>query len=828
MLYLDEPIRIGRLNLFKDYNNKALFYYLPGSPSVATEGGQPLFHLLIWRGEDAAGAARGGGFLTMTADLRVSQGEIENAGRELSRRFGVSASLVPLQVESGAVKVAMLDAASNQEDPGKFVEKILAHGTPSLYGDERAVFKAELSQDGAVAMQASLLNEGASPVMLIYELTYRGLMPAYECKIVIEFKQSYEYLKNRTTFSSLWFKSDVDREMEELHKKGSIKIEEVVYHTDDPQARQQRMQQLQDLARELAQWTFFKPGLNPGEVLAKNVRDLQAVGGLDAGAVGTGAGTPFHQAMTGATPPGTLPSRPAVATADVTTGGTRVSGNPVPAADAKPAEPRPAEPATPTTPTTPATPAGDQGPNAVDSWNRAGRPQGTYQLKEISQSESQEIVFELKQVSSQTRTIAPQGQLRILPGMATGSSRIQQISLDDQFFKRIEGAFSTQSNLAELGVHSMDVELRYGTTEGQTGPAHDESFVITADGQNLPFGFFRDFKNTLELQYKVTVNYKPDTAIGNDASKLETAWVKTTDRFIAIDPRAAGGIVEIDVQAASVDWALVKQIQAKVIYDDAAGDMDGETTVILKPQAESQKILVRPRKSDDLIRVSAEFHYASGEVDVVETSRRESGPIILNQPLDKTQTVDVTLLDPLSRYERVNVQFAEGDPAAGGSTRAFDLKGNNARASWSFRPDHVDQRDYRYRTTYFLNGPVREEPWVETGATQLLLGDRMDGILKVQVMLLGDLAAAQMKAVRIKLSYPDAPDWADPDFEKIIVARAPAEPFTWDVAMQDKRKTSYQVELEWFRETGEKVNVGPITVKAETLLLDPTRPEAVS
>jgi hypothetical protein len=176
----------------------------------------------------------------------------------------------------------------------------------------------------------------------------------------------------------------------------------------------------------------------------------------------------------------------------------------------------------------------------------------------------------------------------------------------------------------------------------------------------------------------------------------------------------------------------------------------------------------------------------------------------------------------------VNVQFAEGDPAAGGSSRAIDLKGNNARASWSFRPDSADKRDYRYRTTYFLNGPVREEPWVETSATQLLVGDRLDGVLKVQVMLLGDLAASQMKAVRIKLRYPDAPDWADPDFEKILTAHTPVEPFNWDVAMQDRRKTSYQVELEWFRENGEKLNVGPIAVQAETLLLDPTKPEAVS
>ena len=822
MLYLDEPMKIGRLNCFRDYNNKELFYFMPGSPSIATEGGEPLFHLLIWRGEDAAGKAQGGGFLTMTADLRVSNNETETAVRELSRRFGVNANLTPLPVEAGTVKVAMLDAATSSEDVGSFVENILAHGTPSLYGDERAVFKAQLSQSGAVAMEQSLLNEGASPVMLVYELTYRGLLPAYECKIVIEFKQSYEYLRNRTTFASLWFKSDVDREIEELTKKGSIKIEEVVYHTDDPQARQQRFQQLQDLARELAQWTFFKPGLNPGEVLAKNVHDLQAVGGVEAGALGTGVGTPFNQAMTGTgTPAGTPPSRPAVANTE--TAGTRVSGNPATPAgtDAKPAEPKPGTTTPPTD--TAAQPAPAGGPNAVDAWNRAGRPQSTYQLKEMSQQESQQIIFELKQVSSVTRTIAPQGQLRVLPGMATGSKRIQTIPLDDQFFKRIEGAFSTQTDLAALGIHSMDVELRYGGEPGE-GPAHDESFAITASGQDHPFGFFRDAQNTLDVQYKVTVNYKPDTALGNDASRIETGWITTQDRFIAIDPRVAGPVVAVDVQAASVDWNLVKQIQARVIYDDPAGTMDDSTTVILKQNDETRRVLVRPRKEDDLIRVSADFLYGDGEVDTVEVSRRESGPIVLNQPLDKTQKVDVTLLDPLSRYERVTVQLTESD---GAPVKSLDLKGNNARASWSFRPKDLAKRTYRYRATYFLNGPVREEQWVETGATQLLVGERLDGILKVQVMLLSELESAKMKAMRIKLRYADAPEWADPDFEKLIVARSHAEPFTWDVAMRDRHKNSYQVELEWFREGGEKLLVGPLTTQAETLLLDPAAPEAV-
>lgn len=298
MLYLDEPIRIGRLDVFRDFNEPSLFYFLPASPAVAIEGGDALFNLLVLRGEDDAGEETGTGFLTMTADLKVRDRALEDARRELTRRFGVNAQMAPLQVESGAVKISMLGTQTGDEAGGAFVEEILAHSTPSLYGDQRAVFSAELSEEGAAAMVATMQAEGASPVMLIYELTYRGLLPAYECKIEITFEQSYDYLRSRATFASLMFQADVDSEMEELEKRGAIKITEVVYHSDEPEARQQRLTELKALARELAQWTFFKPGINPGQMLAQNVRDLAAERDTS-GLLGTGRASSFRRMMTG-------------------------------------------------------------------------------------------------------------------------------------------------------------------------------------------------------------------------------------------------------------------------------------------------------------------------------------------------------------------------------------------------------------------------------------------------------------------------------------------------------------------------------------------------
>ena len=89
-------------------------------------------------------------------------------------------------------------------------------------------------------MSAALRGEGATPIVVVYDLQYIGLLPAYNVKITIDFRQSYHYLRSRTQANTLWFKTDIDQEMEELRKSGSIKIEETVFETqttEDPAAR---------------------------------------------------------------------------------------------------------------------------------------------------------------------------------------------------------------------------------------------------------------------------------------------------------------------------------------------------------------------------------------------------------------------------------------------------------------------------------------------------------------------------------------------------------------------------------------------------------------
>lgn len=807
MLSLDEPLSLQGLSIFRDFNDRSLFYYLPESPQLTVTAGEPMFSLLVYRRNAGAEGPLGGGFLAMTCDLKVSEGKLETVRGELSRRFGVDARLSTLPVESGTVRVSLLDATSSDEArTGGFVERTIAAGTPSLYGDERAVFSSTLSQDGAVLMAAALRNGGATPVVLVYELTYTGLLPAYECKIKIHFDQTYDYLRQRATFSSLLLQADVDTEMEELVKRGAIEITEINYHTDDAGERENRRQALIQLAKDLATWSFFSPGLRPGQVLPQNQRDLfapppnfqqlqqrnqQAVSGAMTGNAPTPTGDPPTQA--GGDGRAVRPSGTAT---------TAQTDPPRTQADVPP-------------------PAGD---TALSAWERAGRPHATWQLKNIQQRERQDIVFDLKQVSAAQRTISPQGQIRMLATAAQLERRIQEVSLDIDFFKKIQGTVTTTAPLAQLGISSMNVELRYGWKGTQFPKEHAEVKLAATDA-NGSFDWWLDERGTQEIEYRVTLNHVPEAAIGAAAADEVSPWIKTTSRNLDIDPREVSSVMAIQVEAGAIDWALVKQVQANVIYKDPGARIDASRMVKLEQGAPSQTVLVRPG-TEQSVKVEATFVFADGGTQTVPLERRGSGIVLVNQPADTTKSVTVILADPLSRYEKVTLQF--GQPG-GDTDRAIELQGDLSKATWAFRPPPSGNREFRYRVTYFVGGAVREQAWITTTADQLVVGDSADGILSVSVTFLSDLQAANMKALRLTLKYPGAPEWADPDLEKVFVARdaaAMANPLVWRVPMRKRTETGYQYSLQWIRNDNTHLDVGPVQSSAETLLIDPLSPEA--
>ena len=68
-------------------------------------------------------------------------------------------------------------------------------------------------------------------------------------------------------------------------------------------------------------------------------------------------------------------------------------------------------------------------------------------LKSLSQTEEQLITYDLRQVAAISRSISPQGAIRLIAGSASLRGRIKSVDLNDPFFERVMGTVTTNAAL---------------------------------------------------------------------------------------------------------------------------------------------------------------------------------------------------------------------------------------------------------------------------------------------------------------------------------------------------------------------------------------------
>lgn len=281
MLLLDDSIAIGPLTIYRDHASPATFHYMPGKVQVVTENGMPRAQLLRYRGSSPDGTIQGGGILSLDVQLSHDDAVLQDAQKQLATRFAIEPNLVPVLFDSGTARLSLLDF--HPADPAAatgsvFVEKVLGTTTPSLFGQQRAIFSAQLTPEGSTLIEKAL-RDGSAPVLIVYDLEFSGLMPARGVRAKVHYQMSYDYLRTRFQANTLYFKTDLDREAESLAKNGNIEIEDVDFQGLSPEARARRTDELRTTLSQLMQGLFFRPSASPA---TSNVSGSNVGSGADA------------------------------------------------------------------------------------------------------------------------------------------------------------------------------------------------------------------------------------------------------------------------------------------------------------------------------------------------------------------------------------------------------------------------------------------------------------------------------------------------------------------------------------------------------------------
>ncbi|MGV9868066.1 hypothetical protein [Rhodococcus koreensis] len=302
MLSLEPPFHVIKgVCLFRDHADPLQWYAMPGAPRfttvVETIGDEtrhiPQLQLIRFTGE-----AGTGGFVNFDVDLGIEsvradiEAEIKNIeGLDGTPRIG------SLPVVDGSVRMMLFDAATGVPPAGenpprpedaalKFVLKLNHPAKPALYGDQRAVFSVQLTQEGVTVFEKAMAGE-LSPIGVVYQLDYLGLRQAYHVSANVDWDRVQKHIEDHESFKlPLIYSSTIDKVVDELIESRviEIKVDSFDVETGDS-AVTARMDEAVNDIKDMITDTFFEPSVDPidrsegdGDTIGSVARVIRAVG----------------------------------------------------------------------------------------------------------------------------------------------------------------------------------------------------------------------------------------------------------------------------------------------------------------------------------------------------------------------------------------------------------------------------------------------------------------------------------------------------------------------------------------------------------------------
>lgn len=273
MLSTEHPIQINGFTLFRDLNDTRRYYYLPKSEVLLSEGGKK-FDFVAYHDFNTAEGKKNptgenenlkGGYLTLEVELKNPDNDtLKNFKEELIKKYqnekllqelkeknitdpkeidkyitnqknlqksiatGEDIIITPVQFNEGEVRLIIL--GNDGKDDGQNAKiRVVGSHKPSLYDKENAVFSVKLGAIEAEIIHKLLKNKltgenvsdakNSSQLAVMYDLTYKGVEPAHNVEITVNFNAVDEYKNHKFKFDSEFNYSNKDNKTDSDQKE---------------------------------------------------------------------------------------------------------------------------------------------------------------------------------------------------------------------------------------------------------------------------------------------------------------------------------------------------------------------------------------------------------------------------------------------------------------------------------------------------------------------------------------------------------------------------------------------------------------------------------
>ena len=241
MLSTEHPIQINGFTLFRDLNDTRRYYYLPKSEVLLSKGGKK-FDFVAYHDFNTAEGKKNptgenenlkGGYLTLEVELKNPDNDTLNNFKEELKKIseditGEDIIITPVQFNEGEVRLIIL--GNDGKDDGQNAKiRVVGSHKPSLYDKENAVFSVKLGAIEAEIIHKLLKNKltgenvsdakNSSQLAVMYDLTYKGVEPAHNVEITVNFNAVDEYKNHKFKFDSEFNFSNKDNKTDSDQKE---------------------------------------------------------------------------------------------------------------------------------------------------------------------------------------------------------------------------------------------------------------------------------------------------------------------------------------------------------------------------------------------------------------------------------------------------------------------------------------------------------------------------------------------------------------------------------------------------------------------------------
>ena len=421
-------------------------------------------------------------------------------------------------------------------------------------------------------------------------------------------------------------------------------------------------------------------------------------------------------------------------------------------------------------------------------------------LEMIRTEEHVTATYELSSRKARTHQIHPQGQL-ILDTIDPHKYIIEADGAID-FFKWLEISASTTAQWDLDGIAAILVQVRYGPRNGGFQFTAELKLTSAQPTDSTKTGVLHENGDSrrpvlYSYEYKVTVHYTDDVAMGNQQGAVTSVgipaadpdgWIRTDARNLVIHPRDITPAMTVNVATGVMQYDLLAKAELALTYGPYRQNLE------LSADHKDHRLVIRPEAGlkDARLRTEGILYYKDrAQVPLPAHDWAPQELVVINEPRENILRVRVILADPAHVYDKViaTLHYEQADRVV---EQPLELKNHADIFDWAVRLENPAERGWKYQVTMIKrSGDIDNIAWTDGKDDQLILGIQAADVLQIQVAWLIPLPVGDLIAVKVDTVYDDPRNglhWVHSE----LIRQGHSGMFTWVVPILDVKKRGFQ------------------------------------